>query len=158
MANTAIDAKTLEDLFTDSEVDLSNLDEVNLDDIEDRSFEVMPKGWYNAEVFDIEYITFGTGSRGWRIIVKITDPEYVGRQLFVNLVNVPKALWRVKEFVKACAPNAGKFNWETCSYGEGESFEGCRLQVKLTIKKYEGEDQNNVNGYKSASVDSFLDS
>lgn len=71
-------------------------------------FELIPKGTYNVHVFELQEKTASTGNEMLKVILKISDGEYKGRQLFTNLVFVETALFKIREFLQACGATIPK--------------------------------------------------
>lgn len=120
-------------------VDLSNVEEAG-------GFEAIPKGTYDVICADCEF-TFSqsSGNPMWTLQWEIEDGEYAGRKLFTHWVWAGKGLPFTKAAVTAVAPHLlqGPFDPSDDEYVEG--MLGVRARAKVVIKKYEGENRNNVS-------------
>lgn len=80
------------------------LDFTNTED----GFTLIPKGVYPAFVFSIEEKVSTTGNDMLKVVLKIADGEFKGRQIFTSLVFVEAAMFKIKEFLTACGVNVPK--------------------------------------------------
>ena len=117
---------------------------VDLSNIEEMSFEVLPKGTYDVIVDEAEYkISQSGGNPMIALTFKIEEGEYEGRKLFSNIVFSPKAMPFAKRDIARLGLNhllEGPFNPEEAA----SEFIGQTCRVRVAIEKYEGEDQNRV--------------
>jgi len=106
----------------------------NLDDVQD-GFAPIPEGIYKMQVQSADLTTSKQGNQMVKLTLVITDadPEkqqYLGRKGFANLVVVPDALWKLKQFCKAAGIgwDAGGVNLEPAI--------GKELNIKVTQEPY----------------------
>jgi len=74
------------------------LDFTNVED----GFTLIPKGVYSVYVFELQEKTSTAGNDMMKVILKIADGEYKGRQIFTNLTFVESAMFKIREFLVAC--------------------------------------------------------
>jgi len=127
--------------FLNETFNIANLPEGN-------NYEVMPAGWYSAVIAKapIETTSAGTG-KYIAVRFNITGPTHQGRAVFGNL-NIknptPKAeeigRQQLGEIMRAIGLN---------EVSDTDQLIGGRLEIKLTIRKDEQGDKNEVKGYRS---------
>jgi len=71
-------------------------------------FELLPKGTYPVYVFELQEKTATTGNEMIKVILKVADGEFKGRQIWTNLVFVETALFKIREFLVACGATVPK--------------------------------------------------
>ncbi len=71
-------------------------------------FELIPKGIYNVYVFEMKEGTSGAGNDTMKLILKVADGEYKGRQIWTNLTFVESAMFKIREFLQACGSTVPK--------------------------------------------------
>jgi hypothetical protein len=129
---------------------------IDLNSVEQASFEVIPRGTYAATIASCEYgLSQNSGMPMWTTQLEITEGEYEGRKLFNHISFSPKALPFTKKTLAAIAPEllSGPFNPETTA----SDMEGKAVRVKVSIEKYEGESRNRVKDLLApAAADAFL--
>lgn len=122
-------------------------------DIEGGGFETKPIGWYHVK---IKKSTNETGRDSGNPYLKfdmvILDGEYTKSHLFKNLTLTEKALPFLKPFLMAVGCD-DDFEIDVSKTGivdlDGKMFEGKQLQVHVKHKMYQGEPQEDVDGFKS---------
>ncbi len=129
---------------------------VDLSNVEDSGFELLPKGIYPCTIESCEYgLSQNSGQPMWTMKLNITEGDYEGRKLFTHLSFSPKALPMTKKSLAAIAPEllSGPFNPETVA----SDMEGKSVRAEVKIEKYDGEDRNRVKNLKAAGgVDAFM--
>jgi len=127
---------TGEDGFT---VDLSTDDETK------SGFPVMPRGIYPSVIDDC---TFGLSQASqnpmWTITFEIESGDYAGQKLFFHLPFTPKMRSRIKRFLVRVAPELANTPFDPKGVADSGELSGKRAKVRVDIRKYEGEDRNNV--------------
>lgn len=132
---------------------------VDLTDVEDGGFDVIPKGVYNTIVDDAEFkVSQAGGNPMISLTLEVEDGEYAGRKLFTHVVFSPKAMSMAKRTIKRLGLNTlleGPFNPEDVV----DDFIGARGRARVTVEKYEGEDTNRVKQILPAAEggDGFAD-
>lgn len=131
---------------------------VNFTDVSDRG-PAKPNGWYKVRVTDGEVKEVGEkgknpGQEYMTIELTIQEGEFTGQKFFtgMHLLN-EKALGIVKSFLRA----TGRFtpaqidgemefeDWEDFY----QSVEGAELMVRNKQREWDGDQVDNVSGYKS---------
>jgi len=127
----------------------------NLNNVEEKemSFELLPKGTYNAVV---DTFNFGDSKKGNPMITvcyTITDAEYENRKLFDWMVlkgdGAEFGLTKLKKFLVRVCPDVDLSNFNPQAFSdEGHAIgRECRVMVKIQTQKageYKGEKRNNV--------------
>ncbi len=119
---------------------------VDLSNVEAATFEVVPKGVYEAV---IEECTFqhsqNSGQPMWAMRHNITDGPSEGRKIFDNVSFSPKAMPFSKKTLAVIAPEllSGPFDPEQ----EAPKMEGKKVKFRTTLKKWEGRDQTRIVEY-----------
>lgn len=118
---------------------------VDFNDVEDSAFEALPKGMYNCRVDELTYdISQNSGNPMWTWILEVEDGDFAGRKLFFHTVFAGKGLPRTKKVLQRVAPKLleGPLNPEEVA--NSGSMIDLRIRARVDIRKYEGEDRNNV--------------
>jgi len=128
-------------------VDFSEGDSLMVDfnNVEDVSFEAMPRGMYPCVIADCEFtMSQSSGNPMWTFTLEVSEGEYAGRKLFSHNVFAGKGLPMTKKTLSRIAPELleGPFNPEDSEVIA--SMIGRDVKAKVTVRKYEGEDRNNV--------------
>ena len=130
-------------------VDFSKGDSLMVDfgNVEEASFEVLPKGMYPCVISDCEFVYSQSGGNPmWTLTLEVRDGEFAGRKLFSHLVFEGKGMPFTKATLSRIAPEllAGPFDPKDEELIA--SMLGKELKAKVMVRKYEGEDTNNVRG------------
>jgi len=128
-------------------VDFSQGDSLMVDfnSVEDVSFEALPRGMYPCVISDCEFTySQSSGNPMWTLQMELTDGEYAGRKLYSHMVFAGKGLPITKRQLTRIAPELleGPFNPEDSEVIA--SMLGREVKAKVSVRKYEGEDRNNV--------------
>ena len=125
-----------------------------LADAKSASFEAMPIGDYNIEVVKADAVTASTGRPMIKCKMKVIDGGFMNRPVmtqFVLVVDNPNALAMFFRNMKAFGLDENFF----AQMGAGGQLDpvagalvGRRAQVTLGIRKWQGEDRNEVTGIK----------
>lgn len=113
----------------------------------------IPRGTYDAEVDNMEFThSQRSGNPMWTVtlVVRSEDDKIDGRKLFTHLTFNEGGLPRVKRFLAAIKTDDGAeatllsqaFDPESVA-GEG-LLVGARCRVRVDIRRYEGENRNDV--------------
>jgi len=131
---------------------------VDFDTVEDVSFEALPVAMYPVVVADCEFTySQSSGNPMWTLKLEVAEGEYAGRILFCHLVFAGKGLPITKRQLTRIAPDliASAFNPEDPDVIA--QMLGMELKAKVTVRKYEGRDTNNVRDlFPGEGGDSFL--
>jgi len=132
-------------------VDLSKVDDWG-------EFPVLPRGQYNCHIDELTYdLSQNSGQPMWSVQLLVDagnyDEEYVGQRLFTHISFSPKALPRSKRTIQRIAPELleGPFDAEQVA-SEGTLLDRNCI-ARVDIRKYEGQDRNNVRDLLPASED-----
>ncbi len=127
---------------------------VDLNDVEDVSFEALPKGIYPCVIAECEFsYSQSKGNPMWTLVLEVSDGDYTGRKLFSHLVFAGPGMPITKRQLQRIAPELfdGAFNPEDEDIIQ--SMLGRAIQAKTAPKKYEGEMRDNVRDLFAASED-----
>jgi len=95
-------------------------------------FTPMPEGIYKMQVEKLEPKVSKAGNNMVNVTMNVLEPvEHLGRKGFTNLVLMPEAMWKVKQFVKAVG-----IGFSTGGFNLGEAL-GRELLVRVTQGTYE---------------------
>lgn len=115
---------------------------IDFTDVPDSGFELIEKGNYDATVFKIELKTAASSGNPYlAFTLKLQDARYPDRQLFSNISLVPNALWKLKQTLKAIAP---EINVDAMADIDTDMLLGKECVVVVDQSLYNGEMRNNV--------------
>ena len=142
----------------DTEGMVFNLNEV---DAQANSFEVLPKGTYNAIVEEFEFTTSqSSGSPMIKCVYSIIDGEYADRKIFDYYVltgeGAKYALPRLKQLITRVVPEEDSANFNPAKFAESGVIinRQCRITLGIQTQKkgeYKGEKRNNVREILAAN-------
>lgn len=134
----------------DTEGMIFNLNEVE----ESSSFEVLPKGTYNAIVEEFEFTTSqSSGSPMIKCVYSLIDGEYAERKIFDYYVltgeGAKYALPRLKQLITRVCPDVSADTFNPAKFAESGVIinRQCRITLGIQTQKkgeYKGEKRNNV--------------
>jgi len=132
---------------------------------ENKSFEVIPKGTYDAVVDELD---FGDSSKGNPMITvkySITSPEFENRVIFDYWVlsgnGADFGLAKLKKFLVRICPDVDINSFKPKDFADTGVAVGRQLRVSLGIQTqkqgdYKGEKRNTVKDILVAETNSFL--
>lgn len=135
----------------------------NLNEVEEQasSFEVLPKGTYNAIVEEFEFTTSqSSGSPMIKCVYSIIDGEYTDRKIFDYYVltgeGAKYALPRLKQLITRVVPEEDSANFNPAKFAESGVIinRPCRITLGIQTQKkgeYKGEKRNNVREILAAN-------
>ena len=142
----------------DTESMVFNLNEV---DEQASSFEVLPKGTYNAIVEEFEFTTSqSSGSPMIKCVYSIIDGEYADRKIFDYYVltgeGAKYALPRLKQLITRVVPEEDSTSFNPVKFAESGVIinRQCRITLGIQTQKkgeYKGEKRNNVREILAAN-------
>lgn len=142
----------------DTEGMVFNLNEV---DEQANSFEVLPKGTYNAIVEEFEFTTSqSSGSPMIKCVYSIIDGEYADRKIFDYYVltgeGAKYALPRLKQLITRVVPEEDSTSFNPVKFAESGIIinRQCRITLGIQTQKkgeYKGEKRNNVREILAAN-------
>lgn len=127
----------------------------NLNEVEESSsFEVLPKGTYNAIVEEFEFTTSqSSGSPMIKCVYSLIDGEYAERKIFDYYVltgeGAKYALPRLKQLITRVCPDVSADTFNPAKFAESGVIinRQCRITLGIQTQKkgeYKGEKRNNV--------------
>jgi hypothetical protein len=127
----------------------------NLNDVEEKasSFEVLPKGTYNAVVEQCDYGESAAGNPMLSLVYSITDGEFAERKIFDYIVLSGKgaefALPKLKQLLTRVCPEVDISHFNPSQFAEDAILVNrlCQLKLGITTQKkgdYKGEKRNQV--------------
>jgi hypothetical protein len=102
---------------------------ININDLPDGGGYLQEPGVYDCAITDQFQWWSNDGTEGRKITMEVPGGELATTVLYLT----DRAMWRVKQFVKACrlSPEAeDRFEWDYLI--------GCRLRVTFTSREYNG--------------------
>jgi hypothetical protein len=105
--------------------------------VPDSNYETLPAGWYTVTLTDTEEKTSKNGKDYLNVEFRTMEEKPIWDKCFYN----EEALWKLKSLKKAI----GMADTET----HIESYHGVKLQIKVKVRIYEGDEQNEVERYKA---------
>lgn len=115
---------------------------IDFTNVPDSGFELIPKCNLDAVVFKIEMKSAkDTGNHYLAFTFKIMDQRYPDRQLFANMSLQPNALWKLKQTLKAIAP---EIDVEALAEIDTDELLGRECVIVVDHNVYQGETRNNV--------------
>ena len=135
----------------------------NLNEVEEQSssFEVLPKGTYNAIVEEFEFTTSqSSGSPMIKCVYGIIDGEYADRKIFDYYVltgeGAKYALPRLKQLITRVVPEEDSASFNPSKFAESGIIinRQCRITLGIQTQKkgeYKGEKRNNVKEVLAAN-------
>ena len=120
----------------------------NFAGVEVGNFKPIPAGRYHVKATEVSLEEAGENSKNpgseyyhWTLVVQ--EGEHADRKLFYNTSMLPQALFGIKGMLLA----SGKYSQEQldgdCEW-EPEDMLGVSFIAKVAVKKYNGEDTNDV--------------
>ncbi len=132
-----------DELFEDGDDSLV----INMNDVEESSFELVPKGNYDCVIETLEYkLSNSSGKPMWAVVLAIADGTYSGQKLFTNISFSEKAISMAKSAIMKFAPEVLNDSFNPKKIADSGQLSGRRCRVKTKIEPYEGEDRTKVAG------------
>jgi hypothetical protein len=126
----------------------------NLTDVEeDKKFELIPKGKYQAVVDNLEFGESSGGNPMITVVYNLTDPEYENRKIYDYMVlggdGAEFGKGKLKKFLLRVCPGTdiSNFNPQTFADSAVAIGKACTLELKIQTQKkgeYKGEKRNQV--------------
>ena len=132
---------------------------------EEQTFELIPKGTYNAVVDELEFGESKAGNPMITVKYQITDAEYENRTLYdywvLSGAGADFGLGKLKKFLVRVCPNVDISNFNPATFAdEGHAIGNqCRIVVNITTQKkgeYKGEKRNQIKDVLAPETGSFL--
>lgn len=115
-------------------------------------FEVMPRGRYPVICNSCEFDISSNDNPMWSMEWEVEEGEFAGRKLFTHWTWTEKAAPFVKKDMAQVRPDLLEAPFDVKDQEILDSMLGVRATANVTIKKFEGEDRNNVRGLLKASA------
>lgn len=128
---------------------------IDLEDVAEQSFELLPKGTYPVVVEECEFqISKSSGNPMWRMVFAITEGEYENRKLFHYMSFSEKALPMAKSALKVLASDLISSSFDPKGIADDGLMTGRTATARVDIQKGEGEysDQNRIKSFLSAGA------
>ncbi len=131
-------------------VDLSGVDE-------DAGFEVRPRGNYPVEIIEAEFsFSQASGKPMWTLVLEVEEGhEHAGARFWHHVSFSEKALPRTKKTLSVIAPELLEAPFEPEEIADEGILLGRRCTAKVNIRRYEGENRNNVRELTAPSEEAF---
>ncbi len=118
---------------------------VDLNAVEDVSFEALPKGIYPCVIASCEFSYSQTaGNPMWTLTMEVSDGDFTGRKLFSHLVFLGAGLPITKRQLQRIAPELFEAPFNPEEQDTIDSMVGKNINVKTAPRKYEGQMRDNV--------------
>ena len=133
----------------------------NLNDVEEQSFEVIPKGTYNAVIEEMEFTeSKSSGAPMIKAVYSITDGEFAERKIFDYYVltgeGAKYSLPKLKQLLSRVCPETDLSSFNPVTFCESGVAVNRMCQIKLTVTtqkkgEYKGEKRNQIREILSAA-------
>lgn len=143
----------------DAGVDFSEGDSlvVDFNDVEEMTFEALPRGQYPCQIVECEFgYSQSKGTPMWTLRLEVSEGEYSGRILFTHLVFAGAGMGITKANLKRIAPELLAGPFDPTDEGIMESMLGKQIKARVTVRQYQGEARNNVQGLYPGDGDAFV--
>jgi hypothetical protein len=130
---------------------------VDLTDVQEMSFEAIPKGTYPVILDQLEYqLSKSSGQPMWNARFTVTSGEYQNRKLFTFISFSPKALPGTKKVLRILKPELLEGAFDPKAVAESGEMIGIECRVRVGIQEYEGTDRNRITDYMSPAKEGFV--
>lgn len=134
-------ASKADDSFEENDDSLA----IDMESVEEQSFENVPKGTYNVVIEQIEYkLSNSSGKPMWNLTLIITDGEFKGRKLWHIVSFSEAALPMSKGQILKFAPEVLSKRFDPKKIAESGDLNGKKFRVKTKIEPYNGEDRTKI--------------
>jgi len=141
-ANKAMAAKSKADDSFEESGDSLLLD---MESVEEQSFETIPKGTYAVIVEETEFRMSATsGKPMWNLTLVITDGEFKGRKVWHIMSFSEGAMPTTKAQLLKFAPEVISARFDPKKIAESGVLNGKKFRVKTKIEAYQGEDRTKI--------------
>lgn len=128
-------------------IDMSGVDE------NAGGFQCMPRGMYDFIVGDLVYGKSSKGNLMWTWTLEVTSEGFENRKLFFHTVLSNEQLPRLKKILQRIAPELLQGPFNAREIAEQGTMIGKAGRARVDVRKYEGEDRNNVKDILAPSAD-----
>ncbi len=140
-------------------VDFSEGDSLTVDfnEVDDTVWENLPKAMYPCLIAECEFGYSETkGNPMWTLVLEVSEGEYAGRKLYNHLVFAGPGLGMTKQNLARIAPELLEGPFSPDDPEVIAKMLGKAVNARVNIRKYEGEDRNNVQGLFAGGGDDFV--
>ncbi len=128
---------------------------VDLNAVEDVTFEALPKGLYPCIIAECEFsYSQASGNPMWTLVMEVTDGDYAGRKLYSHLVFAGAGLPITKRQLSRIAPELFDAPFDPEDDDVIQTMLGKDVVAKTQPRKYEGVMRDNVRDLFGPSDDS----
>ena len=128
---------------------------VDLNAVEDVSFEALPKGIYPCVIAECDFsYSQASGNPMWTLVMEVTDGDYAGRKLYSHLVFAGAGLPITKRQLSRIAPELFDSAFDPEDDDVIQGMLGKNVMAKTQPRKYEGVMRDNVRDLFGPSEDS----
>lgn len=117
---------------------------IDFSQVDEMSFEVLPKGKYDAIVHAIEYKYSAAGNPMWALQLSIEGGDYDGRRLFSHITFSEAALSYAKSTLANIAPHLLEESFDPSNADVYSQFQGMAVSAQVAVGTYNNEPSNNV--------------
>ncbi len=129
---------------------------VNLAEVEDTAFELLPNGSYPCLIAECEFTySQASGNPMWTLKLEVAEGEFAGRTLYTHLVWAGKGLGMTKQTIGRIAPELLEAQFDCNDEEVIGSMLGKDVTAKVTSRKWDGQMRNNVAGLFAGGGDGF---
>lgn len=134
---------------------------IDFTDVQEKSFEPIPPGWYELEIVNYETrhtknagkkLPAGTPGTNWEF--EVTDEgKFEGRKVWTNHWHHPETLGFMKSLLRATDAFTEEQLAGPMKGSMRDDVIGCRVRAKVIVRKGTGgySDSNEINAFKSTS-------
>lgn len=141
-------ANKADDSFEENDDTLS----IDMEAVEEQSFETIPKGTYPVTIEQCEFKHSNTsGKPMWNLTLVITGGEFAGRKLWHIMSFSEKALPMSKGQLLKFAPEIVSKRFDPKKIAESGDLLGKKFRVKTKIEPYNGEDRTKIASVLAAA-------
>lgn len=118
---------------------------VDLNSVEDATFEVLPRAMYLCEVDSLEFTySQNSGNPMWTWTLAVAEGEFEGRKLFFHTVFAGNGLPRTKQVISRVAPELMEGPFDPQQVADEGTLIGRKVKARVDVRPYEGQQRNNV--------------
>lgn len=135
-------------------IDMSSVDE------NAGGFQILPRGIYPCIVDNVDFgASKNSGNPMFTWTFEVSEGDFANRKLFFHSVLTAEQMPRLKKILQRIAPELLEGPFNAREVADQGSLVGKSCRVRVDIRKYEGEDRNNVRDVLPPEADagnSFL--
>lgn len=141
---------------------------IDMDSVEEPTFELFVKGWYNCQVSKMSYeLSSSSGQPMWKVALDVEDGDNAGKTIHTFLSFSPKAVPYTKKTINQVWPGlledpnfrTSQNQFDLRKVADEAYCVGTRVRIKLDHQTYEGEKRNTVKQWSQpVAQNSFMGS